>query len=240
MCAGTPPPSAHSAGGEMTLPPTPASGQPPAAQRPCVGAEGSWLWEKGAVSASAPTSHHAPSCSQLRADHVHSSSLPHRACSASVPRCQPQLRSPLPSPSTAPHRTDPSLQAAARNFQGARSCSELVPGTTERDMYLQQTRDAHQRLSDTCGPREAGGPAEQPEASTGFSSEHSEEAEGKTEPFPNPRSPLRPSCWAQDTRNVRLKPSRLLLPRLSLQPRRMGIPVETSTVPSALPDRGHC
>ena len=82
----------------------------------------------------------------------------------------------LPGPTTAPHRTDPSLQAAARNFQGVSSCSVLVPGTTERDMYLQQTHDAHKCLGDTCSPREAGSPAEQPEPSVGCSSEHLEEA----------------------------------------------------------------
>lgn len=60
------------------------------------------------------------------------------------------LLSPLPAPfslpghSTAPHRTDPSLQAVARNFHDVGSCLVLVPGTTERDMYLQQTHDAHQ------------------------------------------------------------------------------------------------
>lgn len=41
LCAGTPPPSARSAGGEMTPPPAPASGWLPAAQRACDGADGS-------------------------------------------------------------------------------------------------------------------------------------------------------------------------------------------------------
>lgn len=112
----------------------------------------------------------------------------------------------LPGPRMAPHRTDPSLQAAARNFQGVDSCSLLVPGTTERDMYLQQTQDAHQCLSDACGPREVGGPAEQPKPRAGHNSKHLEEAQRKTEPFPNPRGALRPSDWAQDTRDVCMKP----------------------------------
>lgn len=83
----------------------------------------------------------------------------------------------------APHRTDASLQAAARNFQGIGGCPVLVPGTTERDMYLQQTHDALQCLGDTCCPGAAGDPAEQPKPSTGHVPKHLELAQGKTQPF---------------------------------------------------------
>lgn len=134
MCAGTPPPSAHSAGGEMTLPPAPNSEQPPAAQRSCNGAESIWLWESRSFQA--PLPHFPPHTVLWPAQ-----SRPHPMAAASC--VEPAL---LPSaapfsmsgPMTAPHRTDPSLQAAARNFQGVGSCLVLVPGTTDRDMYLQQ------------------------------------------------------------------------------------------------------
>lgn len=100
------------------------------------------MCEKGAPGTSASTAHRAPSCCWLRAGHVHGSSLP---CGALLSALA------LLSFVTAPHRTDPSLQAAARNFQGVGVCSVLVPGTTERDMYLQQTHDAQHHLGDACG-----------------------------------------------------------------------------------------
>lgn len=160
--AGTPPPSAHSAGGEMTLPPAPTSEQPPAAQRSCNGAEGTWLWESRSSWHHFRTSHHALPCAQLKTGHIPSSSLLCGACSVAI------TSSILPSGRMmAPHRTDPSLQAAARNFQGVGSCLVLVPGTTDRDMYLQQRHNTHQHL---CGPMES-----------------------SPEPFPNTKSPLRPT-----------------------------------------------
>lgn len=96
-----------------------------------------------------------------------------------------------PGSTMAPHRTEASLQAAARNFQGIGSCPVLVPGTTERDMYLQQTHDAHQCLGDTCSPGAAGDPTEQPKLSTGHVPEHLESAQGETQPSPKPSRPSR-------------------------------------------------
>lgn len=86
------------------------------------------------------------------------------------------------SPAAAPHRTDPSLHAAARNLQGAGSCSVVVPGTTERDMYLGK----HTTLAPHPLPQGEGVTA-QPEPSLGRSSGHWEVP--RTEPLPNPKAP---------------------------------------------------
>lgn len=77
----------------------------------------------------------------------------------------------LSGPMMAPHRTDPSLQAAARNFQGVGSCLVLVPGTTDSDIYLQQRHNIHQHLSPWRWVAQESSP----------------------EPFPNTKGPLRPT-----------------------------------------------
>lgn len=210
MSAGMPPPSAHSAGGEMTLPPAPTSEQPPAAQRSCNGAEGSWLWDSRSFWHHCPISHHTLSYAQLRAGHIHGSSL----------LCEPAL---LPSPASfslsdlimAPHRTDPSLQAAARNFQGVGSCLVLVPGKTDRDMYLQQRHNTHQHL---CGPVERW-----------------VAQESSPEPLPNTKSPLRPTEHC--TPGIAHEATLALSASAELQLHRAGAPVEARAVPNTHP---HC
>lgn len=81
VCAGTPPPSARSAGGETTLPQAAASGWPPAAQRACGGAGGGWCGEKGAPSTPIPAWCRPAPGAELAAE-PGSSSSPHGSVTA--------------------------------------------------------------------------------------------------------------------------------------------------------------
>lgn len=148
--AGTPPPSAHSADGEMTPPPAPASGWPPAAQRPCEGAEGSQLWEKGASSTSTPTCHHVPSCS--------SSELATSMAAASP--VEPAL---LLSPAPAPFSLFPSptgslrspAQAPQQLLTGPIHHCRQQPGTSRALAAVRCWSQARLRGTCTCSKHDA-------------------------------------------------------------------------------------